>query len=272
MLVLTQNAYAATQMRVNMSAHIIESSIANLKETEWTLYKSTSISGGDDSDNSNLISTKLQSFKGPIQSIVLPVGQYIIKAQYGEAVKVQGIKVERDDPKTFLNLKIVFNLGALKLSSNLGNKKQIISSGVTYVVRNVASGKIVLETSDISKTHYLMQGDYNVTAQLSDVTVTDAMIKIIANNLNDVIIRHKVGEIHLNFDNIESKIGSLEPKWVIVGAKNSVNKEVSIADSDIPVLLPAGDYKLMFEWGDFVYTREFGIHPGQIIEFSIPKQ
>lgn len=271
-LTFVQKAYSAAQMRVNMSAHIIESSIANLKDTQWTLYRSNSISGSDGGSDNNLISTKLQSFKGAIQSLVLPRGQYIIKAQYGDAVKVQAIKVELADPKSFMNLKIVFNLGGLQLSSSLGNKTDVIAKGVKYVIRSVETGKIILETEDISKTYYLLQGEYNITAQLSDVTVTDANVKIIANNMNDVRIRHKVGEVRLNSDNVKSADNLAPATWHIIGAKNNINIDVSSTEPVKPILLPAGDYKLLIETSDFIYSKDFGMHPGQLIEFSVPQQ
>ncbi|PCI88660.1 MAG: hypothetical protein COB24_01455 [Hyphomicrobiales bacterium] len=264
---------AANLMRINMSAHIIESSIANLKATEWTLYKSTSIVGDGEEgtdDESNLISSKIQSFTGAIQSIILPVGQYILKAQYGHAVRVKIFKVVAEDKQSFLNLKMTFNLGALKLSSSLGNSKDVISTDVNYIIRNTETGKIVLETSDISKTYYLNQGEYNVTAHYKDIIVTEANIKILANNMNDVSIKHKVGQIDLNIDNIKDDITDIPPTWHIIGAKNRIDKNVTSVTNE-NILLPAGDYQLLIEWGDFTYATEFGMHPGQVIEFKIPK-
>lgn len=266
---------AANLLRVNMSAHIIESSIANLKDTQWTLYKSMSIVGdgteGTDDDASNLVSSKINSFTGAIQSLVLPVGQYILKAQYGHAVRVKIIKVEAEDKQSFLNLKMTFNLGGLKLSSSLGNNKEVIATDVNYIIRNIETGKIALETSDISKTYYLNQGDYNVTARYKDIIVTEANIKILANNLNDVSIKHKVGQINLNIDNIKDDISDIPPTWHIIGAKTRIDKNVTSTDNE-SILLPAGDYQLLIEWGDFTYTTEFGMHPGQVIEFKIPKE
>lgn len=264
---------AANLMRINMSSHIIESSIANLKDTEWTLYKSTSIIGdgieGAD-DASNLVSSKIKSFTGAIQSIILPVGQYILKAQYGHAVRVKIFKVVADDKQSFLNLKMTFNLGALKLSSSLGNNKDVITSDVNYIIRNTETGKIIFETNDISKTYYLNQGEYNVTAHYKEIIVTEANIKILANNLNDVSIKHKVGQIDLNIDNIKADINDIPPTWRIVGAKNRIDRDVT-STSNESILLPAGDYQLLIEWGDFTYATEFGMHPGQVIEFKIPK-
>lgn len=264
--------YAANLMRINMSAHIIESSIANLKDTQWTLYKSTSIVGAsdDEGDDSNLISSKVNSYTGAIQSIVLPVGQYILKAQYGYAVGVKIFKVEAADKQSFLNIKMILNLGALKLSSSLGNRTETIKDGVNYIIRNQETGKIIFETSDVSKTYYLNQGDYNVTARYKDIVVTEANIKILANNMNDVNVKHKVGQVNLNIDNIKDDIDDVPPTWRIVGAKNRVDKEISSTTNE-SILLPAGDYQLLIEWGDFTYATEFGMHPGQIIEFAVPK-
>ena len=270
---LVKMVYATSFMRINMSAHVIESSIANLKDTQWTLYKSTSIVGaGEDetSDASNLISSKINSFKGAIHSIILPVGQYILKAQYGHAVGVKIFKIETEDKQSFLNLKMILNLGALKLSSTLGNGKDVIKDGVNYIVRNQETGKIIFETSDVAEIHYLNQGEYNVTARYKDIVVTEANVKILANNLNDVNIRHKVGQIDLIVDNIKDDINDIPPTWRIVGAKNRIDKQVASTTNE-SVLLPAGDYQLLIEWGEFSYATEFGMHPGQVIEFKIPR-
>lgn len=271
MLAFAPISYAANPTRINMSAHIIESSIANLKDTQWTLYKSTSIVGGDETDSGNLVSTKINSFKGAIQSIILPTGQYILKAQYGNAVSVRIFEIDATDKQSFLNIKMVFHLGALKLSSSLGDKAAIIKDGVNYIVRNTETGKIAIETSDISKVYYLNQGDYNITAHYKDIIVTEANIKILANNLNDVNIKHKVGQINLNIDNIKADIHDIPPTWRIVSAKNRVNKDISTTQNE-SILLPTGDYQLLIEWGDFTYATEFGMHPGQVIDFKIPKQ
>lgn len=270
-LAVSQASHAATRMRINMSAHIIESSIANLKDTQWTLYKSTAIQGSDTEIDANLISTKLNSHKGSIYSIVLGAGQYVLKAEYGNASVVKIFKVEKTAPNGFLNLKIVFNLGALNLSSTLGNEAQKIESDVDYVIRNAETDKIILETSDVSKTYYLNQGEYNISAKFSDITVTDAKVNILANNTNNVIIRHKVGQIELNLDNIKSDIGDKAPIWRVIGAKNRVKKEI-LASENQSILLPVGDYSLLIDWKDFSYSTDFGIHPGQVIEFKIPKQ
>lgn len=263
---------AAVLRNVNMSAHIIESSIANLKETEWTLYKTTVIAGGDANAKNNLISTKLNSFTGAIKSVVLPNGKYILRAQYGDAVSVKIFEIKDKASTNFINLKMVFNLGALKISSRLGNREEVIANGVKYVVRNIETGKLVLETEDISKTHYLNQGEYNITAHLNDITVTEANIKIIANNMNDVIIRHKVGEIKLNIDNIKSQIGDKQVIWRVQGAKSNIDKKIDTSEKSSSVFLPAGDYQLLTEWNDYSYITEFGMHPGQIIEFAIPSK
>lgn len=274
LILLSFSAIAATKqnlVRVNMSSHIIESSIANLKDTVWTLYKSTAITGSDKDTNSKLISKKIQTFNGAIKSILLQPGNYILRIQYGHAVHIRIFSVDPKVTGRFLNLKIIFKLGALKLSSTIGNNPKPVSAGVTYVIRNIKSGKIVLETSDVSKTYYLNKGDYNVTAHFKDIITTDAKITILPNNLNNVIIQHKVGKIDLNIDNVKSSIKDIPPTWRIVGAKNQVDKEI-VTTENTSILLPSGDYQLIIEWNDYIYTREFSMHPAEIIEFKLPKE
>lgn len=274
MFVVVQSSQAAIskyRMRVNLSAHIIDSSIANLKETNWTLYKTTVISGGDDATQNNMISTKIQSFTGAIKSLTLPVGQYVIKAKYGDAVSAKIFKVEETAAQNFLNLKVVFNLGGLQLSSSIGASQSIIEDGVNYIIRNLETSKIVFETDDVTRVFYLNEGEYNVTAKFQDIVVTDAKFKILANNINNVNIQHKVGQVNLNIDNIQANISDIPPTWRIIGQKNGFNQEINTTENE-SLLLLADDYKLLIEWQNYTYEQEFSLKPAQIIEFKIPKQ
>lgn len=271
---LTQNSFAAIakfNMRVNLSSHIISSSIANLNDTVWTLYKTTTISGGDVTTKNNAISTKVQTFTGAIKSLTLPVGQYVIKAQFGHAVSAKVFKVEQSDDKKFLNLKIIFDLGALRLSSSIGNDPNLVPHGVVdYMVRNTETGKIVFETKDVTSVFFLNAGDYNITAKFRDIMVTDAKFKILANNLNEVNIKHNVGQLNLNIDNIIADIKDIPPTWQLIGVNNDIHKEVSGIESS-SLLLPIGDYKLKIDWAGYVYEQEFKLKAAEIVEFKIPK-
>lgn len=271
---LTQTNFAAIakfNMRVNLSAHIISTSIANLNDTVWTLYKTTTISGGDVTTKNNAISTKLQTFTGAIKSITLPVGQYVIKAQFGHAVSAKVFKVEQSDTQKFLNLKIVFELGALRLSSSIGNDPSLVPQGVVdYMVRNTQTDKIVFETQEVSNVFFLNKGSYAVTAKFRDIVVTDAKFKILSNNLNEVNVHHNVGQLDLNIDNIIDDIKDIPPTWQLIGVNNNIHKEISGTQST-SLLLPTGDYKLMIDWDGYVYNQEFKLKPADIVEFKIPK-
>ena len=264
------SAASKINMRINMSAHIIASSIANLNDTKWTLYKTTSISSGDENEEPNLISTKLEQYKGSIKSLSLPDGQYLIKAQYGNATLVKPLIVKASTEKLFKNVKFVFNLAGLKLSSYIGNSDNLINQNVTYIVRNEETSKVELETTDPTKTYFLKQGDYKVTASYKDVVVTEANVKLLANNLNDIKIRHKIGQVNINIDAIKADITDIPPTWRFIGAKSRINKEITTLKNQ-NILLPIGDYQVVIEWNGYIYSQEFEVLPAQVIEFKLPK-
>ncbi len=259
------------KVSINLSAHIIDSSVANLKDTKWTLYKNTIIEGNDPTGKVEIITTKQQEFTGSVKSLMLSSGQYVIRAQYGNAVVAKVFKFDETIGKPFLNLKLVFNLGALKLSSTIGNNHTLLTQDVRYVIRDIKSQKIVFETSDASKTYFLNQGNYNITAYYKNIIVTEANIRILANNLNLINISHQVGQINLNVDNVLSSIKDIAPTWRILGAQNRIDKEY-LTTKNTEVQLPVGDYQLIIEWNNTTYTREFSILPAQIIEFKLPKE
>ncbi|NRA87109.1 MAG: hypothetical protein HRU28_06880 [Rhizobiales bacterium] len=259
------------EMRINLSAHVIDSSVANLKATEWTIYNTSTISSSEPNKADAIVTKKIEQFTGAIKSLSLPSGDYIIKAKYGHAVAVKIIKFNDEVAEKFLNIKMIFDLGSLKLSSTIGNSSTIIEDDVTYIVRDVETGKIIIETDDVSVNYYLNQGDYNITAKYKDISVTEAKVKIIANNQNETNFIHKVGQVNLNIDNIKNDIKDLVPTWRILGSKDRIDKEISSTEN-AEIQLPIGDYQLMIEWDNHVYTREFEMLPAQIIEFKIPKE
>ncbi len=267
---LVQAAGSKIQNRVNISAHIVAESVANLKDTEWTLYKATAINSNEKVSKSNLISTKISQFKGAIKSISLAEGQYVLKARYGKAVQAKIFKIDPKDANKFLNIKIVFNLGGLKLNSVLGNDKDKIKSGIHYNISNAETGKVIIETDDVTNIIYLNEGKYNISADFKGILTTSSIVEIKPNFLNQLTFNHKIGAINLNIDNIINGLKSPPPIWHIVGAKNKYDKQFQVSVNS-RVFLPSGDYKLTVETPDAIFSQDFGIHPAQVIEFKIPK-
>jgi hypothetical protein len=197
----------------------------------------------------------------------LPPGQYVVHVAYGRAQATDTLDVQEGE-----NAKsMVLDAGAMRLNAAVTGdvsipinllRFDIFSSGSasdrTLVAQNMSANDIVT----------LNAGTYHVVSYFGDVNaVVRADLRVEPGELTDATLYHRAAQVSFKLVTEQGGEAIADVEWTV---KTTTGETIFSNIGAFPAtVLAEGDYLVFAKRGETVYSREFGVKPGQGEEIEV---
>ncbi len=195
----------------------------------------------------------------------LPAGRYRVAALWGLARMERQITIKAG---AAIEERLVLNAGAVRLSSVLAEDKTPIEKQLVYKVYAVssdqnASTQSVAVSAKPAPVIYLKSGKYRIESQYGWHNARQTReVEVVAGEVSEVVFEHRASEVKLKLAIAPGQPAPGRVKWTLKYANGGT---VLISQDDEPTLiLQAGSYQVVAQYGSKTYSRAFEAIPNQV--------
>jgi hypothetical protein len=200
----------------------------------------------------------------------LPAGRYRVAALWGLARVEKQLTVK---PGAAAQETLILNAGTVKLTSILAGDSKPIEQQLIYKVYAIssdqgASTQSVAVSAKPAPTIYLKAGKYRIESQFGWHNARQTRdVDVAAGQVTDVAFEHRASEIRLKLAITPGTPAPGRVKWTL---KYAGGGTVLISQDDEPsLILQAGSYQVVAQYGTKTYTRAFDANPNEVHTIEI---
>jgi hypothetical protein len=200
----------------------------------------------------------------------LPAGRYRVAALWGLARVEKLLTIK---PGVAAQETLILNAGTVRLSSVLTGDTKPIEQQLIYKVYAVssdqgASTQSVAVSAKPSPTIYLKAGKYRIESQFGWHNARQTRdVEVAAGQVTDVLFEHRASEVRFKLAITPGTPAPGRVKWTL---KYAGGGTVLISQDDEPsLILQAGSYQVIAQYGTKTYTRAFEANPNEVHTIEI---
>ncbi len=203
-------------------------------------------------------------------TILLPSGEYLVTATYGQAYLTQKVMVnaQKKNEQVF-----VINAGGLSVTSSFTSPLRVQQSRIRLQLYSgdtdqFGNRTLILKVLPRNKTVVLNAGIYHIVSRYGDVNaIVKGDVTVEAGKVTKAVLSHNAGHVTLK---LVAKIGGEalpDTQWKLV---SSVGEVIKTAVGAIPsFLLKSGEYAIQASRDGVTFEKKFTLESGQSLQIEV---